>query len=70
VGPPDVVISEEYGRMLWQRARNAVEYDFQHEEWLKRQAEEQRIMEQQEKQYCAYNTVTLNPVSYYSRSYG
>src|SRR5689334_19453225 len=26
LGGPDVVISEEYARILWQRARNMVEY--------------------------------------------
>jgi hypothetical protein len=46
---PDVVLSEESARILWRRAYNTVEDDLQHEEWLKRQAEERKRDEQEEK---------------------
>jgi ATPase subunit of ABC transporter with duplicated ATPase domains len=44
------MISDEYARILWQRARNAVEYDRQHQDYLKQQEEWHRQMEQKEKQ--------------------
>jgi hypothetical protein len=44
------VLSEEYARILWQRAHNAVEYDRKHQEYLKQQEEWHRQMEQKEKQ--------------------
>ena len=47
--PPDCVLSEELGRILWQRARNAVENDRRHEEYLKQYEEEQRKMAEREK---------------------
>jgi len=46
----NVEISDEYARILWQRAYNDVEYDRKYEEDRKRQEEEQRIMAQQEKE--------------------
>jgi coenzyme F420-reducing hydrogenase alpha subunit len=50
LGGPDVVLSEESARILWRRAYNAVEYDYEHQEWLKRQEEERKRDEQEEKQ--------------------
>src|SRR5689334_2435063 len=50
LGGPDVVISEESARILWQRARNMVEYELQHEEEEKQHQEWLQEQEQKEKQ--------------------
>src|ERR1051325_1410689 len=47
--PPDCVLSEELGQILWQRARNAVENERRDEERPKQQAEWQRQMEESSK---------------------
>jgi hypothetical protein len=47
--PPDVQLSEELGKILWQRARNAVDNERRHEEYLKQYEEEQRKMAEREK---------------------
>src|ERR1051325_4001254 len=47
---PDVEVSEEYARILWQRAYNAVQDEHEYERQKMEQEEWHRQMEQKEKQ--------------------